>query len=77
MIRVRKALREIEILLGYPEVTANIYGKSRNHPKTDTQNDSTDLWLLLGHPVGRCINAFVLKNSQLREEKSAKGASHR
>ena len=25
-------------LLGYPEVTANIYGKSRNFPDTDTQN---------------------------------------
>ena len=28
---------------GDPEVTANIYGKSRNLPNTDTQNNSTDL----------------------------------
>ena len=32
-----------EILLGDPEVTANIYCKSRNLPITDTQNYSTDL----------------------------------
>ena len=31
------------IILGDPEVTANIYCKSRNHPNTDTQNYSTDL----------------------------------
>ena len=31
-----------EYLLGDPEVTANIYGKSRNLPNTDTQNYSTD-----------------------------------
>ena len=30
-------------LLGDPEVTANIYCKSRNLPNTDTQNYSTDL----------------------------------
>ena len=30
-------------VLGDPEVTANIYRKSRNLPKTDTQNYSTDL----------------------------------
>ena len=30
-------------LLGEPEVTANIYCKSRNLPITDTQNYSTDL----------------------------------
>ena len=30
-------------LLGDPEVTANIYCKSRNLPKKDTQNYSTDL----------------------------------
>ena len=38
-------------LLGDPEVTANIYCKSRNLTNTDTQNYSTDLRLLLGHPV--------------------------
>ena len=31
------------ITLGDPEVTANIYCKSRNLPNTDTQNYSTDL----------------------------------
>ena len=31
------------ILLGDPEVTPNIYCKSRNLPNTDTQNYSTDL----------------------------------
>ena len=30
-------------ILGDPEVTANIYYKSRNLPNTDTQNYSTDL----------------------------------
>ena len=30
-------------LLGDPEVTENIYCKSRNLPNTDTQNYSTDL----------------------------------
>ena len=30
-------------LLGDPEVTANIYCKSRNLPNTDTQNYTTDL----------------------------------
>ena len=30
-------------LLGDPEVTANIYCKSRNRPNADTQNYSTDL----------------------------------
>ena len=30
-------------ILGDPEVTANIYWKSRNLPNTDTQNYSTDL----------------------------------
>ena len=30
-------------ILGDPEVTANIYCKSRNLPNTDTQNYSTDL----------------------------------
>ena len=34
-----------------PAVTANIYCKSRNLPNTDTQNYSTDLRYLLGHPV--------------------------
>ena len=38
-------------LLGDPEVTANIFCISRNLPNTDTQNYSTDLWRLLGHPV--------------------------
>ena len=31
------------LLLGDPEVTANIYRKTRNIPNTDTQNYSTDL----------------------------------
>ena len=31
------------LVLGDPEVTANIYCKSRNLPNTDTQNHSTDL----------------------------------
>ena len=31
------------VLLGDPEVTANIYCKSRNLPNTDTQNYSTEL----------------------------------
>ena len=30
-------------VLGDPEVTANIYCKSRSLPNTDTQNYSTDL----------------------------------
>ena len=30
-------------ILGDPEVTANIYCKSRNHPNKDTQNYCTDL----------------------------------
>ena len=30
-------------ILGDPEVTANIYCKSRNLPNTDTQNYTTDL----------------------------------
>ena len=34
---------QIVIVLGDPEVTANIYCKSRNLPNTDTQNYSTDL----------------------------------
>ena len=38
-------------ILGDPEVTANIYCKSRNLPNTDTQNYSTDLQRLLGHPA--------------------------
>ena len=38
-------------ILGDPEVTANIYCKSRNLPNTYTQNYSTDLRYLLGHPV--------------------------
>ena len=38
-------------ILGDPEVTANIYCKSRNLPNTDTQNYGTDLRQLLGHPV--------------------------
>ena len=38
--RIRKFL---PFILGDPEVTANIYCKSRNLPNTDTQNYSTDL----------------------------------
>ena len=34
---------EMEKILGDPEVTANIYCKSRNLPNKDTQNYSTDL----------------------------------
>ena len=33
----------LTLLLDDPEVTANIYCKSRNLPNTDTQNYSTDL----------------------------------
>ena len=33
----------IHFILGDPEVTSNIYCKSRNLPNTDTQNYSTDL----------------------------------
>ena len=40
-----------KLVLGDPEVTANIYCKSRSLPNTDTQNYRTDLRLLLGHPV--------------------------
>ena len=32
------------MILGEPEVTANIYCKSDNLPNTDTQNYITDLW---------------------------------
>ena len=35
--------RQTGVLLGDPEVTANIHCKSRNLPNTDTQNCSTDL----------------------------------
>ena len=42
---------ELRDILGDPEVTANIYCKSRNLPNTNTQNYSTDLRELLGHPV--------------------------
>ena len=31
-------------ILGNPEVTANIYGKSRNLPNTDTQNSMVVGW---------------------------------
>ena len=33
----------LNTVLGDPEVTANIYCKSRNLPNTDMQNYSTDL----------------------------------
>ena len=38
-----------------PEVTANIYCKSRNLHNTDTQNYTTDFRFLLGHPVIKVI----------------------
>ena len=38
-------------ILGDPEVTANIYCKSRNLPNTETQNYSKDLRSLLSQPV--------------------------
>ena len=41
----------LSFFMGDPEVTANIYCKSRNLPNTDTQNYSKDLRELLGHPV--------------------------
>ena len=47
------------IMLGDPEVTANIYCKSRNLPNTDTQNQSTDLRYPLDHP------AFIHKETQI------------
>ena len=45
-------------LLGDPEVTANIYCKSRNLHNTDTQNYSTDC-RLLGHPVPSYISTMT------------------
>ena len=36
-------LQKYIYILGDPEVTANMYRKSRNLPNTDTQNYSTDL----------------------------------
>ena len=36
-------ISELGLLLGDPEVIANIYCKSRNLPNTDTENYSTDL----------------------------------
>ena len=44
-------LKDQNDLLGDPEVTANIYCKSRNLPNTDTQNYSTDLRYVLVHPL--------------------------
>ena len=46
------------MLLGDPEVTTNIYYKSRNLPNTDTQNYSTD-YRLLGHPVPSYISTMT------------------
>ena len=46
-------------ILGDPEVNANIYCKSRNLPNTDTQNYSTDLRQLLGHPVPDSWHGFL------------------
>ena len=42
-ISVQCTLERTNELLGDPEVTANIYCKSRNLPNTDTQIYSTDL----------------------------------
>ena len=42
-LRLARYLRSKEVLLGDPEVTANIYCKSRNLPNTDRQKYSTDL----------------------------------
>ena len=39
----------VPLVQGDPEITANTYCKSRNLP--NTQNYSTDLRQLLGHPV--------------------------
>ena len=36
-------LRSIKVVLGDPELTANVYYKSRNLPNTGKQNYSTDL----------------------------------
>ena len=41
-IKLSKAVVDL-VILGDPEVTANIYCKSRNLPNTDTENYSTDL----------------------------------
>jgi len=49
-------------LLGDPEATANIYCKTRNLPNKDTQNYSTELRYLLGHPVD---NIFFQCNCRL------------
>ena len=46
-------------VLGDPEVTTNIYCKSRNLPNKDTQNYSTDLQKLLGPSVFLYI--FMIK----------------
>ena len=40
---LKKYLKYQNDLLGYTEVTANIYCKLRNLPNKDTQNCSTDL----------------------------------
>ena len=42
-LRLARYLRSKEVLLGDPEVTANIYCKSRNLPNTVTKKYSTDL----------------------------------
>ena len=38
-----KTFEAVVPILGDPEVTANMYFKSRNLPNTDTQNYSKDL----------------------------------
>ena len=71
------------VLLGDPEVTANVFCKSRNLPNTDTQNYSTDLRYLPGHPV--CIRQlkFVVKNAYITKvlkgqfSKAAAQTSHK
>ena len=52
--KARKRLPQ-KYVLGEPEVTANIYCKSRKLPNKATQNYSIDLRSLLGHPVGNIV----------------------
>ena len=55
----------LQFVMGDPEVTANIYCKSRNLPNTDTQNYSTDLRYLLGHPVTYYMKSVRISNPTL------------
>ena len=56
-------------VLGDPEVTENIYCKSRNLPNTDTQNYSTDWRYLLSHPVHLIFRIICPSLAQFRHNK--------